>query len=987
MGSIGWGPHVRVADASTPVLAVRDMEEAEMVKGEGTDSSACAEPCDSADLDRLLDPNYFTNDSHDFDLPPRPNEAPWVPDTSPNLWTNLMFKKLPGPVRRWIRLYEPSMRCTWETMFREKRSMLPVLQQYARNFEPRQRRAAVRHLFEKKGLLRLGLVEDPSDMFEDLFCGIPEDFGHATFLVDEDMTELKVVLSIADCFLSLIDENGFADCLRWVPLPEAADPEDFRAGGVHTRTARKHWEEMNESGPGVSKWVLSWVRDKVWFVKKGPHRVDHSASNAACLDPENVAFDAEKAEFMDRKVAEMVRAGAIIQMPEGRLPDVLTRLSLAPKPGSGDRWRVIMDMRPENRCYEKKRVRMENLAHVPAIFTGQELLFSCDLKSAYYSVGVDPRLGRTMGLQWRGRYYRFTCIPFGFSLSPWVFVKTGRQILKKWRAQGPGDWAQRWQQSRFAGAREIGGGIRCHLYMDDSLAGHRLFGAAVFMRNAMMLEFQRLGFSLSAKGELLPFPRQRFLGMCIHFGQPTPSWHLPADKLKNLLDVVTGLLDDSESGRKEIACRTAAKCVGKMISAVRAVPLSRMLFRELNWCIYEKGAPRWGGVTRLSPTAVRDLQWMVRCFGVFNRQGSPIWVSSRIEPVDRVVVQDAGPRAVGFAVHKVENLQAVAAGHLPTEGGNQLLGWGDHVRGTEPRSAPTSAESGDSLVRDPHSRRLEVAADSVAEGLSVATSCGTIELTDEECRGHHVHKELLGAYLALLSRRHELQHRRVALFVDATASVAYLAKWGGPSQVMTRIVRRIWCLCAAWDIRVVQASHISGTRMISVGVDALSRPYKFARGGEMDRDDWRLRESAFSWLQSMVWSVVGSEAVVDRMASRANRRLPRYNSVSSVDPEAESFSAFAVDWSEVNLSYCFPPFALVPRVLQHVRECQARAVVVVPDWPSQAWWRDLVSMSVAWWHFPEREVFERVSDGEWQVVTKMSFRPVVVVLDGTLTWG
>ena len=59
----------------------------------------------------------------------------------------------------------------------------------------------------------------------------------------------------------------------------------------------------------------------------------------------------------------------------------------------------------------------------------------------------------------------------------------------------------------------------------------------------------------------------------------------------------------------------------------------------------------------------------------------------------------------------------------------------------------------------------------------------------------------------------------------------------------------------------------------------------------------------------------------------------------------------------------------------------------MPDWPSQAWWRDLVSMSVTWWYFPEREVFERVLDGEWQVVTKMSFRPVVVVLDGVLTWG
>ena len=910
-----------------------------------------------------------------------------MPDKSPKLWADLMFKKLPGPVRRWVKLYEPSMGCSWETMFGEKREMLPVLQQYVRNFEPGQRRAAVRHLFEKKGLLRLGLDEDPSDMFEDIFCGIPDDFGHATFLVDEDMVELKVVMSVADCFLSLIDEEGFPDCLRWMPLPEATDPERFRAGGIHSRTARAYWEAMDKSGPGVSKWVMSWVKDKVWFVKKGPHKVDHSASNAACLDPENVAFDAEKAAFMDKKLTEMIKTGAVIEMPEGRLPDVLTRLSLAPKAGSGDKWRVIMDMRPENRCYESKRVRMENLAHVPTIFTGQELLFSCDLKSAYYSVGVDPRLGRTMGLQWRGRYYRFTCIPFGFSLSPWVFVKTGRQILKKWRAQGPGNWAHRWQQSRFGGAGEIGGGVRCHLYMDDSLAGHKLFGASVFMRNAMMLELERLGFSLSAKGELLPFPRQRFLGMIIHLGQPTPSWHLPQDKLQKLMEVVEDLLEVSEGGEKEVAARTAARCVGKMISAVRAVPLSRMLFRELNWCIYEKGAPKWGGKTRLSPAAVRDLRWMIQCFDVFNKQGSPIWVDSKIEPVDKVVVQDAGPRAIGYAVHKVEGLEAVAVDRLPVEGGNLLLGWDGHVRGAESRSAPTSAENSTSFRQASRAARVVVSADQVTEGMTVSTSCGTIELTDEECTGHHVHKELLGAYLALLSRRHELRHKRVALFVDATASVAYLAKWGGPSQVMTRIVRRIWSLCAAWDIRIVQVSHISGTRMISVGVDALSRPYRFARGGEMDRDDWRLRESAFQWIQGMVWTVLGAEAVVDRMATRANRRLQRYNSVSSVDPEAESFSAFAVDWSEVDISYCFPPFALIPRVLQHIRECRAKAVVVVPDWPSQAWWRDLVSMSVAWWYFPEREVFERVLDGEWQLVTKMSFRPVVVVLDGVLTWG
>ena len=167
----------------------------------------------------------------------------------------------------------------------------------------------------------------------------------------------------------------------------------------------------------------------------------------------------------------------------------------------------------------------------------------------------------------------------------------------------------------------------------------------------------------------------------------------------------------------------------------------------------------------------------------------------------------------------------------------------------------------------------------------------------------------------------------------------------------------------------------------------------------MDRDDWRLCRSAFEWLQGMARRWLGGEMSVDRMASRANTRLARFNSVSSIDPAAEGFSAFSVDWSAEPLSYVFPPFAFIPRVLQHVKECGARAVVIVPEWPSQCWWRELVSMAVTWWHFPEREIFERVVDGDWRKVqqgqavfkwgrvNKMSFTPVAVVLDGRMQWG
>ena len=96
-------------------------------------------------------------------------------------------------------------------------------------------------------------------------------------------------------------------------------------------------------------------------------------------------------------------------------------------------------------------------------------MYSLDLKSAYYSVGVDPRLGRTMGFKWQGKYYRFQVLPFGFKSSPHAFVKIGRNIVKKWRAQGPGQWSQRFGNSTDANLRA---GSKVMLYIDDSLGAH-----------------------------------------------------------------------------------------------------------------------------------------------------------------------------------------------------------------------------------------------------------------------------------------------------------------------------------------------------------------------------------------------------------------------------------------------------------------------------------------------------------------------------------
>ena len=141
--------------------------------------------------------------------------------------------------------------------------------------------------------------------------------------------------------------------------------------------------------------------------------------------------------------------------------------------------------------------------------------------------------------------------------------------------------------------------------------------------------------------------------------------------------------------------------------------------------------------------------------------------------------------------------------------------------------------------------------------------------------------------------------------------MACIADWDGPSLTCNWIVRRLWDVCARFGIWIVQVSHIAGSVMITSGVDALSHPYKFAWGNEADRDDWRLCDHAFQWLQQVTRVLF----TVDRMASRANRRCMQFCSHSSVDLESFCVSAFAVDWMVDGMGA--PAVNYFPRVIKN----------------------------------------------------------------------
>ena len=84
---------------------------------------------------------------------------------------------------------------------------------------------------------------------------------------------------------------------------------------------------------------------------------------------------------------------------------------------------------------------------------------------------------------------------------------------------------------------------------------------------------------------------------------------------------------------------------------------------------------------------------------------------------------------------------------------------------------------------------------------------------------------------------------------------------------------------------------------------------------------------------------------VGMFASRLNKQFPRYISFRP-DPGAYLVDAFSPQWNELN-GYYFPPFSVIPKVLQKLEQDTATGVVVIPRWPTQVWYSMAMRMLIS----------------------------------------
>ena len=192
--------------------------------------------------------------------------------------------------------------------------------------------------------------------------------------------------------------------------------------------------------------------------------------------------------------------------------------------------------------------------------------------------------------------------------------------------------------------------------------------------------------------------------------------------------------------------------------------------------------------------------------------------------------------------------------------------------------------------------------------------------------------ELMAIQFALQAFVERLSNKHVKVLCDNSTAVTYINAMGGTkSPSCNEIAYNIWVWCVNNNVWLT-ATHIAGVENIEA--DKESRLFN-------DRTEWTLKKEIFVQITAQ-WGI----PEIDLFATRLNTQVPRFVSWKP-DPASCFVDAFTINWDSWYF-YAFPPFCQIHRCLQKMLEEEVpRGIMIVPLWPTQVGWPQLLRMIIA----------------------------------------
>ena len=233
----------------------------------------------------------------------------------------------------------------------------------------------------------------------------------------------------------------------------------------------------------------------------------------------------------------------------------------------------------------------------------------------------------------------------------------------------------------------------------------------------------------------------------------------------------------------------------------------------------------------------------------------------------------------------------------------------------------------------PFSHDIAVTTDSSTTGWGAFTTQNTEASgfwSDDEAHSHINVLEMKAIVFAFFSLFRDSSGVSILIKSDNTTAVAYVNHFGGvKSPEITDLVVQLYDFCIRRNI-TIKASYLAGR--LNKRADALSR---------------RTRDHCYSLPPSLFLNLCSHfdfKPSIDLFANRNNHKVVNYYSYEP-DPHALAFDAFLQKWP--NNCYAFPPISVLDRFLSYfITFSDIDALVIVPLWPSQAFFPTLLSLLI-----------------------------------------
>ena len=165
----------------------------------------------------------------------------------------------------------------------------------------------------------------------------------------------------------------------------------------------EQWEELTDN-----KWVLSIVRNgfKIPFKSVPP------------LSVILINLSQSSSLLLREEIAELLKKQAVERVQNPGTPGFYSRLFLVPK--KNGKLRPVTDLSLLNHYIHKQHFKMETVKSVRQSIMFSNWAVSIDLTDAYLHVPISRKY---LWFLYDHRVFQFMALPFGMSLSPWIFTK------------------------------------------------------------------------------------------------------------------------------------------------------------------------------------------------------------------------------------------------------------------------------------------------------------------------------------------------------------------------------------------------------------------------------------------------------------------------------------------------------------------------------------------------------------------------------------